>query len=76
MRMGKNKRGKKEKESNIITCEKVQGGFIFEVSSMQFIPGEKRVIKSEVDAITVFVGLIHGQKLNEIRAHEEEKKND
>lgn len=36
-------------------------------------PPYYRVITSPVDAITIFVKLIHGDKLNRIRAHEEEK---
>lgn len=73
MGMGKYKQREVKKRDEVIQCEKVKGGFIFEVSPGHFAPGEKRVVKDEVDAITIFVALIYGRKLNEITAHEEEK---
>jgi len=73
MRPAKLRRRTVKKRAEVIQCEKVKGGFIFEVSEGQFIPGEKRVVRDPADAITLFVGLIHGGELNEITAHEEEK---
>ena len=65
----------KIKRTEVIQCEKVKGGFIFEVSPGHFAPGEKRVVRDPADAISLFVGLIcGGGKLNEITLPKEEKK--
>ena len=62
---------KKKEERILISCERVHGGFIF--GDMAQKPPSYRVITSPVDAITIFNCLIHGEKLLEITAHQEEK---
>ena len=55
---------KKNEKDPFFFCQKVQGGFIFET----FDGCRKiRTVNNEVDAITVFVAMIHGEKLNKIK---------
>lgn len=76
MGLAKYKRRTVRKRDEVIQCEKVKGGFIFEVSEGHFIPGDKRVVRNSADAITLFIKLICGEKLNEITILKEEKKFD
>lgn len=45
----------------VITCEMIQGGLIFST-----LNGDRRVIGNKVDAISVFVKLIHGERLSSL----------
>jgi len=58
---------KSRKAQTIITCELVEGGFLFSTGTHQFIQDERRIVTCAADAITVFVSLIHGQKLKDIK---------